>query len=46
MSDPIAAIASGGARSVFGVIRISGDGCFAICDQVFRANNGRPDSIS
>lgn len=44
MSDPIAAIASGGARSVFGVIRISGDGCFAICDQVFRANNGRPFS--
>ncbi len=44
MSDPIAAIATGGAHSVFGVIRISGDGCFAICDQVFRANNGRPFS--
>ena len=44
MSEPIAAIASGGDRSVFGIIRMSGDGCFSICDQVFRANNGRPFS--
>ena len=44
MSEPIAAIASGGTRSVFGIIRMSGDGCFTICDQVFRANNGKPFS--
>ena len=44
MSEPIAAIASGGGNSVFGIIRMSGDGCFAICDKVFRANNGKPFS--
>lgn len=44
MSEPIAAIASGGTHSVFGIIRMSGEGCFTICDKVFQANNGKPFS--
>ena len=42
--DLIAAIATGGAACAIGVIRLSGDGCFAACDRVFRSANGRPFS--
>ena len=42
--DLIAAIATGGAACAIGVIRLSGDGCFAACGQVFRPANGRPFS--
>ena len=40
--DVIAAIATGGAATAIGIVRVSGDGCFALCEQVFRAANGRP----
>ena len=41
MSEPIAAIATGQSRCAIGVIRVSGDGCFAVCDKIFRADSGR-----
>ena len=34
--DIIAAIATGNAATAIGVVRISGDGCFALCDRLFR----------
>ena len=34
--DIIAAISTGNAATAIGVVRISGDGCFALCDQLFR----------
>ena len=40
--DIIAAIATGHSPTAIGIIRVSGEGCFALCDQVFRAANGRP----
>ena len=40
--DVIAAIATGHSPTAIGIIRVSGEGCFALCDQVFRAANGRP----
>ena len=40
--DLIAAIATGSAATAIGIIRLSGDGCFAACDRVFRPRNGRP----
>ena len=40
--DIIAAIATGYSPTAIGIIRVSGEGCFALCDQVFRAANGRP----
>lgn len=40
--DSIAAIATGSAASAIGIVRISGEGCFAACDRVFRPANGRP----
>ncbi|MBQ9346010.1 MAG: tRNA uridine-5-carboxymethylaminomethyl(34) synthesis GTPase MnmE [Oscillibacter sp.] len=36
MSEPIAAIATGTQTAAIGIVRVSGDGCFAICDRVFR----------
>ena len=39
--DIIAAVATGSAASGIGIIRISGEGCFAVCDKVFRAVSGR-----
>ena len=42
--DIIAAIATGQAATAIGIVRISGEGCFALCDQVFRPMNGRPFS--
>ena len=40
--DIIAAIATGHSPTAIGIIRVSGEGCFALCDQAFRAANGRP----
>ncbi len=37
----IAAIATGGNPTAIGIVRVSGEGCFAACDQVFRAANRR-----
>ena len=39
--DIIAAISTGTAASGIGIVRVSGEGCFALCDRVFRARNGR-----
>ena len=41
MSEPIAAIATGQSRCAIGVIRVSGEGCFAVCDKIFRADSGK-----
>ena len=40
--DVIAAIATGGAPTAIGIVRVSGPGCFSLCGRVFRAANGRP----
>ena len=40
--DTIAAIATGHSPTAIGIVRVSGEGCFALCDKVFRAANGRP----
>ena len=37
----IAAIATGGAPTAIGIVRVSGPGCFSLCGRVFRAANGR-----
>lgn len=42
MSDKIAAIATGRARTGIGILRLSGDGCIEATGQVFRLNSGRP----
>ena len=42
--DTIAAIATGHAPTAIGIVRVSGEGCFALCDKVFRAANSRPFS--
>ena len=42
MSDKIAAIATGHARTGIGILRLSGDGCIEAAGQVFRLNSGRP----
>ena len=39
--DVIAAIATGSAAAAIGIVRVSGEGCFALCERVFRAANGR-----
>ena len=46
MSDKIAAIATGHARTGIGVLRLSGDGCIEAAEQVFRLNSGRKRSAS
>lgn len=38
--DPIAAIATGRSPTAIGIVRVSGEGCFACCDRVFRARKG------
>ena len=38
--DIIAAIATGHAPTAIGIIRVSGAGCFSLCDKIFRAVNG------
>lgn len=40
--DVIAAIATGGNPTAIGIVRVSGAGCFALCEKVFRAVNGKP----
>lgn len=39
MSEPIAAIATGGNPCAIGIVRISGEGCFSLCERVFRIGN-------
>lgn len=39
--DIIAAIATGGNPTAIGIVRVSGGGCFALCEKVFRAANGK-----
>ena len=38
--DIIAAISTGNAATAIGIVRISGEGCFALCDRVFRPAKG------
>ena len=40
--DVIAAVATGSAVTAIGIVRVSGEGCAALCDRVFRAANGKP----
>ena len=40
--DMIAAVATGANPTAIGIVRVSGEGCFALCERVFRAANGRP----
>ncbi len=42
MSDLIAAVATGWARTGIGILRMSGDGCIAAASGLFRPSNGRP----
>ena len=42
MSDVIAAIATGNVVSAIGILRLSGPGCGAVADRVFRPLSGRP----
>ena len=39
MMEPIAAISTGSAATAIGIVRVSGDGCYALCDRVFRPKN-------
>ena len=38
--DVIAAISTANALSAIGIVRVSGEGCFALCDKVFRPVGG------
>ena len=40
-SDPIAAVATGRARSGIGIVRMSGEGCISLAAQVFRLRGSR-----
>ena len=40
--DIIAAISTGTAATAIGIVRVSGEGCFPLCDRVFRALNRKP----
>jgi len=40
--EPIAAIATGSTAAAIGIVRVSGEGCFAACDRVFRPAGGAP----
>ena len=44
--DVIAAISTANALSAIGIVRVSGEGCFALCDQVFCPVNGKPFSAA
>ncbi len=37
----IAAISTGSAATAIGIVRVSGEGCFALCDKVFRPSSGK-----
>ena len=39
--DVIAAISTGSSVCAIGIVRVSGEGCFEVCDRVFRALNGK-----
>ena len=43
--DIIAAAATGSAATAIGIIRISGEGCFALCERVFRSADRHPFSL-
>lgn len=40
--DTIAAVSTGNTLSAIGIIRVSGENCFEICNKVFRAASGTP----
>ena len=40
--DVIAAISTGNALSAIGIVRVSGEGCFDVCQAVFRPPSGKP----
>ena len=40
--DVITAVATGSAVTAIGIVRVSGEGCAALCERVFRAANGKP----
>ena len=42
MSDKIAAIATGRARTGIGILRLSGDGCIEAAGQIFHLQSGKP----
>jgi len=44
--DIIAAISTGSAACAIGIVRISGEGCFALCDKVFRPVSGKEFSAA
>ena len=44
--DTIAAISTANTLSAIGIVRVSGEGCFALCDRVFRPANGKPLSAA
>ena len=44
--DIISAIATGSAAAAIGIVRVSGAGCFALCDRVFLPAGGSPLSGS
>ena len=44
--DIIAAISTGSSATAIGIVRVSGEGCFALCDAVFRPMGGKPFSAA
>ena len=44
--DIIASISTGTAATAIGIVRVSGDGCFALCDAVFRPMSGKAFSTA
>jgi len=44
--DVIAAISTANVLSAIGIVRVSGAGCFALCDKVFLPVNGKPFSAA
>ncbi len=44
--DVIAAISTANALSAIGIVRVSGEGCFALCDKIFQPAGGGLFSVS
>jgi len=44
--DIIAAISTGNAATAIGIVRVSGEGCFALCDRVFHPSSGKAFSAA
>ena len=44
--DIIAAISTGNTATAIGIVRVSGEGCFALCDAVFRPLSGKNFSVT